>query len=152
MLERAENAFEPWVHFGVAPIFAFANAGVSLAGFTVSSLIAPIPLGIAAGLFFGKQIGIFASTWFAVKLGIGEMPIGASWGQIYGVALLGGIGFTMSLFIGTLAFPDPSFGVVIRTGVLLGSILSAVLGYAVLCWLAQAPSAAGSKEPADVPK
>ena len=139
MLERAENALEPWVHFGVAPIFAFANAGVSLAGFNLNSVIAPIPLGIAAGLFLGKQIGIFASTWIAVKLGIGEMPQGASWRQVYGVAVLGGIGFTMSLFIGTLAFPDPSYAVAIRIGVLFGSITSAVLGYAVLRWSAQVP-------------
>ncbi len=132
MLERAENALEPWVHFGIAPIFAFANAGVSLAGFTLNSVVAPIPLGIAAGLFLGKQIGIFASTWLAVKLGIGEMPQGASWRQVYGVAALGGVGFTMSLFIGTLAFPDPSYAVAVRIGVLVGSISSAVLGYAVL--------------------
>ena len=79
MLERAENKLEPWVHFGVGPIFAFANAGVSLAGVTLGSVIAPIPLGIAAGLFFGKQIGIFGSTWIAVKLGIGELPKGADW-------------------------------------------------------------------------
>ena len=132
MLERAENALEPWVHFGIAPIFAFANAGVSLAGFTLNSAVAPIPLGIAAGLFLGKQIGIFASTWLTVKLGIGEMPQAASWRQVYGVAVLGGIGFTMSLFIGTLAFPDPSYAVSVRIGVLVGSISSAVLGYAVL--------------------
>ena len=132
MLERAENGLEPWVHFGVAPLFAFANAGVSLAGFTLNSMIAPIPLGIAAGLFLGKQIGIFGSTWLAVKLGIGEMPQGASWRQVYGTAVLGGIGFTMSLFIGTLAFPDPAYAVAVRAGVLVGSILSALLGYALL--------------------
>ena len=141
MLERAENALEPWVHFGVAPIFAFANAGVSLVGFTLNSVVAPIPLGIAAGLFLGKQIGIFASTWLAVKLGICEMPQRASWRQIYGVAVLGGIGFTMSLFIGTLAFPDPSYAVAVRIGVLVGSISAAVLGYAVLRYSAStAPS------------
>jgi Na+:H+ antiporter, NhaA family len=137
MLERAENALEPWVHFCIAPIFAFANAGVSLAGFKLNSVLAPIPLGIAAGLFLGKQIGIFASTWMAVKLGIGEMPQGATWRQVYGVAVLGGIGFTMSLFIGTLAFPDPSYAVGIRIGVLVGSIASAVLGYALLRVAAQ---------------
>jgi Na+:H+ antiporter, NhaA family len=140
MLERAENELEPWVHFGIAPIFAFANAGVSLAGFTLSSIAAPIPLGIAAGLFLGKQIGIFASTWLTVKLGIGEMPQGASWQQVYGVAVLGGIGFTMSLFIGTLAFPDPSYAVAVRVGVLVGSISSAVLGYAVLRFSASTPA------------
>ncbi len=132
MLERAENALEPWVHFGVAPIFAFANAGVSLAGLTFASVVTPIPLGIAAGLFLGKQIGIFASTWIAVKAGIGAIPPGANWRQIYGVAVLGGIGFTMSLFIGTLAFPEPSHAAPVRLGVLVGSILSAVVGYLVL--------------------
>jgi Na+:H+ antiporter, NhaA family len=137
MLERAENALEPWVHFGVAPIFAFANAGVSLAGFTIGSLITPIPIGIAAGLFLGKQIGILSSTWIAVKLGIAEIPQGASWRQVYGVAVLGGIGFTMSLFIGTLAFPDPSYAASVRVGVLAGSISSALLGYAVLKLSAQ---------------
>src|SRR5262245_14374950 len=132
MLERAEKALEPWVHFGVLPIFAFANAGVSLAGFTFASMLTPIPLGIAAGLFLGKQIGIFCSAWIAVKLGIAEMPQTASWRQVYGVAILGGIGFTMSLFIGTLAFPDPSYAASVRAGVLAGSICSALLGYAVL--------------------
>ncbi len=151
MLERAENALEPWVHFGVAPIFAFANAGVSLAGFNLNSVVAPIPLGIAAGLFFGKQIGILASTWIAVKLGIGEMPQGASWRQVYGVAILGGIGFTMSLFIGTLAFPDPSYAVAVRIGVLAGSISSAVLGYAVLHWSPQVPTLGEAKDSGVVP-
>jgi NhaA family Na+:H+ antiporter len=140
MLERAENALEPWVHFGVGPIFAFANAGVSLAGVTLSSVIAPIPLGIAAGLFLGKQIGIFGSTWIAVKLGIGEMPQGADWRQVYGIAILGGIGFTMSLFIGTLAFPDPSHAVSVRVGVLVGSLPSAILGYVLLRWCARVPA------------
>ena len=141
MLERAEHALAPWVKFGVAPLFAFANAGVSLAGFSFSALVAPIPLGIAAGLFVGKQIGIFASAWLAVRAGIAEMPQGATWRQIYGAAILGGIGFTMSLFIGTLAFPDPSYAVAVRAGVLVGSILSAIAGYAVLRWAGAPPSA-----------
>ena len=147
MLERAENGLEPWVHFGVAPIFAFANAGVSLTGFSASSVVAPIPLGIAAGLFLGKQIGIFASTWIAVNLGLGAMPQGASWRQVYGVALIGGIGFTMSLFIGTLAFPDPSYAVAVRVGVLVGSFSSAVLGYALLRCCAEPPADSQSYEP-----
>jgi NhaA family Na+:H+ antiporter len=141
MLERAENALEPWVHFGVAPMFAFANAGVSLGGFSLSSVLAPIPLGIALGLFLGKQIGIFCSTWTAVKLGLAEMPQGASWKQVYGIAVLGGIGFTMSLFIGTLAYPDPSSAAAVRVGVLVGSIASAILGYAVLRWPSQGAAA-----------
>ena len=144
MLERAEMALGPWVHFGVAPIFAFANAGVSLSGVTWAAMLAPIPLGIAAGLFLGKQIGIFGSTWIAVKLGCGDMPKGATWRQVYGVALLGGIGFTMSLFIGTLAFPEPSYAAAVRVGVLVGSLASAVVGIAVL-W--RSP---GATTPADV--
>jgi Na+:H+ antiporter, NhaA family len=136
MLERAENALKPWVHFGVGPIFAFANAGVSLAGLTLSSAIAPIPLGIAAGLFLGKQIGIFGGTWIAVRMGIGALPHGANWRQLYGVAVLGGIGFTMSLFIGTLAFPDPADAAAVRVGVLVGSLSSALLGFVLLRWWA----------------
>jgi Na+:H+ antiporter, NhaA family len=139
MLERAEHALEPWVHFCIAPIFAFANAGVSLAGMTVAAMFAPIPLGIAAGLFFGKQIGIVAATWLAVKTGLSDMPAGATWRQIYGIAILCGIGFTMSLFIGTLAFPDPSYAAAIRIGVLVGSISSAVVGYALLHHAAKRP-------------
>lgn len=132
MLERAEHGVAPWVKFGVAPIFAFANAGVSLAGITFATAFGPVPLGIAAGLFLGKQAGIFASTWVAVRLGVGDLPAGATWTQVYGVAILGGIGFTMSLFIGTLAFQDPAFAAPVRVGVLLGSLASAFAGYAIL--------------------
>jgi Na+:H+ antiporter, NhaA family len=132
MLERLEHGLKPWVQFGIAPLFAFANAGVSLAGITLASLVAPVPLGIAAGLFLGKQLGIFVATWLAVRLGLAEMPSGASWRQVYGTAALGGIGFTMSLFIGSLAFPDPVHAVSVRVGVLAGSLASALLGYAVL--------------------
>lgn len=149
MLERAEHGVANWVKFGVAPIFAFANAGVSLAGITLATALGPIPLGIAAGLFIGKQLGIFASTWAAVRLGIGDLPPGATWTQVYGVAILGGIGFTMSLFIGTLAFPDPALAAPVRVGVLLGSLASAFLGYAVLAWAARVahPVAAPSDQP-----
>jgi Na+:H+ antiporter, NhaA family len=132
MLARLEHGLQPWVKFLIAPLFAFANAGVSLAGLSLSTALAPVPLGIAAGLFLGKQIGIFTSTWLAVRLGLAELPTGASWRQVYGTAALGGIGFTMSLFIGSLAFPDPSYAVAVRVGVLVGSLASGVLGYAVL--------------------
>lgn len=132
MLARLEHGLQPWVKFLIAPLFAFANAGVSLAGLSLSTALAPVPLGIAAGLFLGKQIGIFTSTWLAVRLGLAEMPTDASWRQVYGTAALGGIGFTMSLFIGSLAFPDPSYAVAVRVGVLVGSLASGVLGYAVL--------------------
>ena len=151
MLERAEHAVAPWVHFGVAPIFAFANAGVALAGVTLSTALAPIPLGIAAGLFLGKQLGIFASTWTAVRLGLGDLPTGSSWRQVYGVAILGGIGFTMSLFIGTLAFPDPAYAAPVRVGVLLGSFASAFTGYALLYWGVQTPSARAATGPSRTP-
>ena len=131
-LEQAETALEPWVHFAILPLFAFANAGVSLTGLRFADLAAPIPLGIAAGLFIGKQIGIFASAWLAIQIGLAERPAGASWLQLYGVAILGGIGFTMSLFVGTLAFADASQAGPVRLGVLAGSLLSAGIGYLVL--------------------
>ncbi|MBM3508428.1 MAG: Na+/H+ antiporter NhaA [Alphaproteobacteria bacterium] len=127
------HALHPWNAFFIVPLFGFANAGVSLAGLSLAGLLAPIPLGIAAGLFFGKQVGVLASVWLAVKLRVAEHPAGATWTQVYGVAVLCGIGFTMSLFIGLLAFPgDPALTNQVRLGVLTGSLLSAVVGYAVL--------------------
>lgn len=131
-LKQIEHGLAPWVAFGVMPVFAFANAGVSLYGLSMSDLIAGIPLGIAAGLFIGKQVGILSFVWIGVKLGIARLPDGVGWMQIYGVSLLAGIGFTMSLFIGTLAFADPEHAAAVRIGVLAGSILSGILGYAVL--------------------
>jgi NhaA family Na+:H+ antiporter len=135
-LEQAEDDLHPWVAFGVLPLFGFANAGVSLEGLSVAKLLAPIPLGIALGLFLGKQAGILGFTWLAVRLGLCQKPGGASWPQIYGVAVLGGIGFTMSLFIGTLAFPEPAYAADVRIGVLAGSLLSATTGFVVLRFLA----------------
>ncbi len=131
-LHRLEETLHPWVAFGILPVFAFANAGVSLAGVSFAHLLQPIPLGITLGLLIGKPAGILGATWAAVRSGICRMPEGATWGQVLGVAMLGGIGFTMSLFIGMLAFPDPSHAAAIRIGVLGGSVLSAVFGYAVL--------------------
>ncbi|MFS0737920.1 Na+/H+ antiporter NhaA [Sphingomonas sp. 1P06PA] len=131
-LHRLEHGLHPWVAFGIVPLFGFANAGVSLAGVGVAQAIAPLPLGIALGLFLGKQIGIFLSVRGAVALGLGDRPSGASWLQVYGVALLCGIGFTMSLFIGGLAFADPALGDAVKIGVLGGSLLSALAGYALL--------------------
>jgi len=131
-LHRLEHALQPWVAFGILPLFAFANAGVSLAGLSLASLAEPIPLGIAAGLFVGKQLGVMLCTYLAVSLGVGALPEGASWRQFYGMSLLTGIGFTMSLFIGALAFATAEQAAAVRIGVIGGSLLSAVAGYVVL--------------------
>jgi NhaA family Na+:H+ antiporter len=130
-LHRLESALNPWVAFGVVPLFGFANAGVSFEGVTPAAVLAPLPLGIALGLVLGKQAGVFGSIWLAVKFKIAEQP--ARWGQLYGMALLAGIGFTMSLFIGGLAFPEsPELEGAMKIGVLGGSLVSALAGYAVL--------------------
>ncbi len=132
-LHRLEHALAPWVAYAIVPLFGFANAGVSLAGMSPAILLAPLPLGIAAGLFLGKQLGIFGSIWIADRTGFAPRPGGASWAQIYGVAMLAGIGFTMSLFIGGLAFPGNEALVdEVKIGVLAGSLLSAVAGFLVL--------------------
>ncbi len=131
-LNKVQAALHPWVTFGVAPLFAFANAGVSLEGFQLAKLVAPIPLGIALGLFIGKQIGIFGAAWLAIRAGVARMPEGATWLQLYAVGIIAGIGFTMSLFIGSLAFIDPARAADVRIGVLGGSLVSAVVGYLLL--------------------
>jgi NhaA family Na+:H+ antiporter len=131
-LHRLEHALVKPVAFFIVPIFGFANAGVSFAGVNLAALIAPLPLGIAMGLFLGKQLGIFTSVWIVVKLGIAARPSHASWMQVYGVALLCGIGFTMSLFIGGLAFTGADQSDAVKIGVLMGSILSAISGYLIL--------------------
>ena len=115
------------------PVFGFANAGVSLAGASIDTLLAPLSLGIAAGLFFGKQIGIMLSVFIASRTGLAQLPAGASWREIYGVALLCGIGFTMSFFIGLLAFADAEREAMTKLAVLAGSLLSAFAGAAVSC-------------------
>jgi Na+:H+ antiporter, NhaA family len=131
-LRHVERTLHPWVAFAILPAFGFANAGVNFAGLTLASLTEPVTLGIVLGLFVGKQIGIFAVAGAAIVLGFGRLPEGATWTMLYGVALLAGIGFTMSLFIGTLAFADPAAAAQVRLGVLAGSALSALAGYAVL--------------------
>ena len=133
-LIRLEHGLHTWVAFGILPVFAFANAGVSLAGLSLASLLQPLPLGIAAGLFLGKQIGVMGATWLAVRCGLARLPRDVDWWHVYAVALLTGIGFTMSLFIGTLAFEDPAMAADVRLGVLSGSLLSAVTGFLVLRW------------------
>jgi len=132
-LHRLEHGLHPWVAFAIVPLFGFANAGVDVSGLTAEQLFAPLPLGIAAGLFLGKQAGIFGSVWLSVKLGIAGKLRGATWLQVYGVAMLCGIGFTMSLFIGGLAFPgDPLLVEEAKIGILMGSLVAALVGYAVL--------------------
>ncbi len=133
-LEQLEHDIHPTVAYAILPLFAFANAGVSLRGFSVYSLLAPVPLGIAAGLFIGNQLGVFSFSWIAIKLKLARLPNGVNWLQLYGVSLLCGIGFTMSLFISSLAFGRGSPGLAVddRLGILLGSILSAIVGYFVL--------------------
>jgi Na+:H+ antiporter, NhaA family len=131
-LHRLEHALARPVAFVIVPLFGFANAGVSLSGVGLDQLLAPLPLGIAAGLFLGKQAGIFTSVYACAKLGIAARPRDASWAQVYGVALLCGVGFTMSLFIGGLAFKDAALADAVKIGVLMGSIASALAGYAVL--------------------
>ncbi len=132
LLSDLETSLHPWVTFGVLPIFAFANAGVSLAGVTFDRLFAPIPLGIALGLFVGKTIGITGAVWLAALTGVARLPAGVTWAQMIAVSVLAGIGFTMSIFIGMLAFPDPAYGTDLRVGVLVGSLLSAICGYGLL--------------------
>ncbi|WP_131194279.1 Na+/H+ antiporter NhaA [Lichenihabitans psoromatis] len=132
-LHRLEEALSPWVAFLILPIFAFANAGVSIGADAIAGLTNPVTLGVALGLFLGKQIGVLGSVWIAVTTRIASRPSKAGWIHIYGVALLCGIGFTMSLFIGLLAFAaTPEFQTDTKIGVLLGSILSACTGALVL--------------------
>jgi NhaA family Na+:H+ antiporter len=132
-LLRLERGLSPWVVFIVLPIFGFANAGVSLAGVSVDDLLDPVPLGVALGLFFGKQVGVFSFALIAIKTGLAQMPTNSTWRQVYGVSLLCGIGFTMSLFIGNLAFSGSQLLIdEVKVGVLAGSILAALAGVVVL--------------------
>ncbi len=129
-----EHALHDYVLYLIVPIFAFANAGVVLAGMSFQTLLDPLSLGIAAGLVLGKQIGVFGLTWLVVMLGCARLPYGANWLHIYGIACLAGIGFTMSLFIGSLSFADPALMNQVRLGVLSGSLISGLLGFGAL-WL-----------------
>ena len=133
VLHRLEHSLQPWVAFCIVPIFGFANAGVSFAGLSIASVLGPVPLGIALGLFLGKQLGVFGFAWAAIRAGLADLPANATWTQLYGVALLCGIGFTMSLFIGLLAFPaSPEFTDATKIGVLAGSLVSALTGALLL--------------------
>lgn len=131
-LKVMEHALHPWVAFGVMPVFAFANAGISFSGITMETFMHPVTMGVMLGLFLGKQAGVMAITWLACALKISHLPEGIKWPQYYGMALLTGIGFTMSLFIGTLAFTDEAMATYVRLGVLSGSLLSAIAGVVIL--------------------
>ena len=133
LLLKLEHNLSPYVAFGIMPIFAFANAGVSLEGLTFASLLAPVPLGIVSGLFFGKQIGVFVFSYLSVYFKIAEKPSNSNWGSFYAVSILTGIGFTMSLFVGNLAFAnDIQYLDGVKIGVLVGSLLSTIFGYFLL--------------------
>ena len=132
-LHRLEHALQPWVAYGIVPLFGLANAGVALGGLLLGGAALNVPIGVALGLFLGKQLGVFSFTWGAIRLGFAQCPRDASLSQVYGVCVLCGIGFTMSLFIGLLAFPaSPDLQGGVKVGVLLGSVASAALGAAIL--------------------
>ncbi|MEM7070717.1 MAG: Na+/H+ antiporter NhaA, partial [Pseudomonadota bacterium] len=131
-LKQLEHTLHPFVSFAVLPIFAFANAGVSLKGLSLETFLQPITMGIMLGLFIGKQVGVMGMAFLMTRLKICKLPDHISWLQFYGMALLTGIGFTMSLFIGTLAFSDVEYASAVRLGVLSGSLLSGVAGVVVL--------------------
>ena len=147
-LKRLEHGLHPWVMFGAMPLFGFASAGVAIGG--LGQLLQPLPLAILAGLFVGKQLGVFGAVWLADRSGIAPRPANASWRELYGAALLCGIGFTMSLFIGALAFPDsPAAVQAAKLGTLAGSFLSAVAGWCVLRFTAPPPFSAGDHDEAE---
>ncbi|AQM67248.1 Na+/H+ antiporter NhaA [Vibrio campbellii] len=133
-LKHMEHALHPYVAFGILPLFAFANAGISLEGVSMSGLTSMLPLGIALGLLVGKPLGIFTFSWAAVKLGIAKLPQGVNFIHIFAVSVLCGIGFTMSIFISSLAFANvsPEFDTYARLGILMGSTTAAIIGYALL--------------------
>ena len=133
-LLRAEHALQPWVAFFILPVFAFVNAGVSLQDFVLADLLGPVPLGIAAGLLLGKTLGVMGAVWLMVRFAGASLPARASWRQMFGVCVLCGVGFTMSLFIGSLAFPGDAsdYQTQVKLGVLCGSLLSGGLGALIL--------------------
>ena len=133
LLLKLEHILSPYVAFGIMPLFALANAGVVLKDITFQTMLSPVPLGILCGLFFGKQIGVFLFSYISIKLKLAEMPTNSNWIKFYGVGILTGIGFTMSLFVGNLAFVDYSNDMSgVKIGVLAGSFLSAIVGYFLL--------------------
>lgn len=145
-LERLEHDLHPTVAYGILPLFAFVNTGISLDGLSAGSFLQEIPLGIALGLFVGKQLGVFGFSWLTIRLGLARLPEGSNWLALYGTSLLCGIGFTMSLFISSLAFDKSGLNTLVddRLGILTGSILSAVFGYAILRIALRRPPPAGA--------
>jgi NhaA family Na+:H+ antiporter len=133
-LKHLEHVLHPWVAYLILPLFAFVNAGVSFRGMTLPMVTGGVPLGVATGLFIGKQVGVFATCALLIRTGVARLPSGVSWGALYGASVLTGIGFTMSLFIGSLAFEHAGYAydAGVRAGVIAGSLLSAVCGYALL--------------------
>jgi len=131
-LHSLVHGLHPWVAFFIVPVFAFANAGVSMSGIGVDAITSPLTLGIVAGLVIGKQVGVLGASWLIVKSGLAKLPYGVTWMHIYGISALAGIGFTMSLFIGGLSFADPALMNEVRLGVLTASLISAIIGYTVL--------------------
>lgn len=133
-LEKLLHALHPWIAFGVLPLFAFANAGVDLTGMSLTLLTEPVPLGIMLGLIIGKQLGVFGGAWLCIKTGIAQLPSNTSMAQMYGAAILAGVGFTMSLFISSLAFEETGhgFGQSDRLAIIVGSLVCGALGYIVL--------------------
>ena len=162
-LERLEHALHPWVAFAILPVFAFANAGVSFEGLTIDSLAAPLPLGIAGGLVIGKLVGVAGFAWVAERTGVASLPDGLGWTHIVGLAALAGVGFTMSLFIGGLAFADAVQVAAVKLGVLMGSAIAALSGLVILALAmrgtvasarpqpTEAASASGTPHPARAP-
>ncbi|MCZ7685693.1 MAG: Na+/H+ antiporter NhaA [Sandaracinaceae bacterium] len=144
-LQELQRALDPLVVFVVLPIFALANAGVSIGGDLESSVVAPVSLGVLAGLFFGKQIGVALFAWLAVRLKIADLPRGVGWGALYGVAILAGIGFTMSLFIASLAFDEPLRLEQAKVGILTASLFSGLVGLALLRFATRRPAPAAAQ-------
>ncbi len=136
-LKEMEHGLYPWVSYLIVPLFAFANAGIRFEELSMDHLFDPLPLGIMLGLFFGKQLGVFSFIYGFTKMGLCSLPANVSWLQVYGMALLTGIGFTMSLFIGALAFDDPYIMAQVRVSVFVASLAAAASGYAVLKWVAK---------------
>lgn len=144
LLHHLIHQLHPWIAYGILPLFAFANAGLSFSNISLATLLHPLPLGIIVGLFWGKQLGIFGASWLAVKFKLAKLPYQVNWWHIYGTALICGIGFTMSLFIAGLAFGEKELTSLVRLGVFIGSILSGIAGYCIL-FLHQQKKAASFK-------